>query len=40
MNNILKKYKIFFNLITIIEYLRGKGYILLPLFYDSNMINK
>ncbi len=24
----------------LIEYLRGKGYILLPLFYESNMINK
>lgn len=24
----------------IIEYLQGKGYILLPLFYESNMINK
>ena len=23
-----------------IEYLRNKGYILLPLFYESNMINK
>ena len=24
----------------IIEYLRGEGYILLPLFYESNMVNK
>lgn len=24
----------------VIEYLRGEGYILLPLFYESNMINK
>ena len=23
-----------------IEYLQSKGYVLLPLFYDSNMINK
>ena len=23
-----------------IEYLRGKGYTLFPLFYESNMINK
>ena len=24
----------------VIEYLQNKGYILLPLFYESNMVNK